>query len=561
MCFTRLINFGPFRFLSILGCFFFLSAVKAAPTCRQIMSNDFKMSQKETASPTEYHTLQYRYEFWKILAESQNLDILFPNVKTGYLQEREFSWKNTGSPIKTGELALASKFKGNLHFQKIRALMVVLQTILNNEVAWAAREEVRVHSDGSFVWYPTTRTEFDPRRAHFRSGGSLRAHLTNVEPVWEKHAVFISEVLESFPWELLAQKLKSMGIPESLLQETRSRFEFFKEQVIKNTESFLGTPDQEIRKIETLRSLRQTPSHKAQVRMAKSLLRERFTRDFVASTSFKSFDAYKEAVLSIPEYRQFIEEFWNDVNVVLFRGSKSRIPILRKGPQGLFETGTSSVNDHQSYIELRENFEAVSLGLSLEKYRAQIPNSLRSKSAFLRSKEFNIKSSSRYGSDAYVLSGRDLMDLIAKKEIMLTFTLGDSLNMPFVWHGRPILAEDFPFVAAPFILHAREITKEPKAFLALRYRVAHSILKALSPEFARGLESRLGIHVMDKPDPNTENETGTTYAYVEAQIWGPIFVSDAKAMVTKDSEAPGERLREIYKTLGLQLSTYEDKKD
>ncbi|MFN9065696.1 MAG: hypothetical protein ACK5V3_00590, partial [Bdellovibrionales bacterium] len=187
-------------------------------------------------------------------------------------------------------------------------------------------------------------------------------------------------------------------------------------------------------KDQILKSIERGASHNKGEVMG--ILRQRFKQrldnDIRANTSFKSFEEYKRYIESIPEYRKLVKDIQQNTILSIHRHRVRRSYILLSGFRNLFETGTSSISQESAYSDSRLAVESQGLGMSAAEYNMKVPPLYRAKSAFVLDVSQIQGGQSRYGSDNYFISLKQLME--QEDSPLVTMTIGDSLDDSFRWY-------------------------------------------------------------------------------------------------------------------------------
>lgn len=365
----------------------------------------------------------------------------------------------------------------------------------------------------------------------------------------------VREVLIDMPMEAIRALLKELQLSESIF----NNFSRWREAAIKALDVEIavlhGVPEKLSSDIQESHQQSRKRINNQRTEKIKKKIRARLDEDIARHTKFKNFEEYKAYILTIPEYRKFAEEFMQTTTLTLVRHRGRRASILKHGFKNVFETGTSSISNGKEYAEGRVQVEAQGLLLTKDQYLQVIPPELRPKSTHVSHSSAKYFNESRYGTDHYLIPLENL--LRSDTPPVVTFTLGDSLDLSDRWNARPVLAEDFPYLAAPFIYDARVKLNDPEFLSSINYRAVDPFgqFRAVLPRFLGNLNEMIQVNIRKDIDGFGEPK-GIPIVSTEAQIYGYVGIGDVKGLgISKDDALP-ESLKSVYGKLGIQLHYY-----
>ncbi|MCM2277068.1 MAG: hypothetical protein NDJ89_03245 [Oligoflexia bacterium] len=375
--------------------------------------------------------------------------------------------------------------------------------------------------------------------------------------VGSEHYKLLQQVLHGISADEISSLASEFGMPSAFVRGFEKRRVHFQNSLADEIAALFGDPKTMVAKARKNFQVNSQLNGTEVLRFIKDKFRRRLDRDFQQHTVFKNFEDYKNYVMKFPEYRQIIEEFRKSTVLSINRHRLRRSSILTGGFKNLFETGTSSIGKGTQFEEYgrgRLAAEAEGLGLSVEDYQRMVPATYRAKSAFVLDSSQMKGSESRYGTDNYFSLLQKLLE--DPKAPLVTMTIGDSLDDSFRWYSKPLLAEDFPYLAAPFI-HDAQRRLNRKTLSTVNYRGSDSIghFPEVAPVFFGNLDKMLKVHL--RTDINGLFESmNLPMIYTEAQVHGYFGIGNVHMIALKASDKVPEELLETYRLLGIQVIRY-----
>lgn len=363
------------------------------------------------------------------------------------------------------------------------------------------------------------------------------------------------KVLAELPFSQIRNLIHVLGLPDSILAGLMKRQISLINALDAEIEILFGDSRANLKKIKHSKRQLQNKKNARIILQLRNSLKERLEKDFKTHTNFESFDEYKKYVMQFPEYREIIENFQKNALLKLSMHNIRRTSILKNGFKNIFETGTSSIQDSNQYKDIRAAVESEGLGISQSTYESLISPEIRPKSAYVKNRNTLTFSGTRYGNDHYLF---DINELLTKSgNSLVTFTLGDSLDNSHIWYSKPLLAEDFPYLAAPFIHdYQKKLNSSEFAVINYRMKIPGSQLPAVLPEFLGNLDKRLRVQIRN--DYGFLEPTGPSVDYIESQVFGYLGIDSAKKIAIPENEAPTQQLNELYTHLGIEIIKYQE---
>ncbi|OQW53456.1 MAG: hypothetical protein A4S09_07605 [Proteobacteria bacterium SG_bin7] len=434
-------------------------------------------------------------------------------------------------------------------FQTLTAVTSVIGYVLGDS---NIHNSYKVHLQGSkpFVYAIASQFRSDfflNKKITSEFVGFKIFNLKFVKDRWREVSVALSALS---PAEA-AKLAKKLGATSREAGEISYRLQLAIQHLSTEHEAAITTKEEVLRRV--MLSQTQVLHDKTVIKKIRDSLERRFLRDFLANTGFKSFEEYKAQILLVPEYREYVQKFFNDYQLVRIGSSLERFGVITNGTKSMDQVGLSAYSA-LGYEDVRRQVEAENLGMSVTDYQVQIPPLYRPVSTFFHSRKNQYFSGySLYGETHYLVSNEKLLASISRGEIFLSFTLGDSIRSSESWHGKAIPYDYFPYLAAPFVVDfqnraggdSQSVVDYVKGVFRVKDRV---------PNFKNELHKKMNIHVRTT-DIFLDNADGFG-DYVEAQVYGPFPVTLHESIAVPKTKPLPKPVSEALKDLDISVRSY-----
>ncbi len=397
----------------------------------------------------------------------------------------------------------------------------------------------------------------DDRVLVFKPRDALNAEFNAALQSRDLHLIADEIIYDRIPWNDFEVYAHQLGLDEKIISELKERNEALRAKLFERSEVFYSDPNLLFEKAQELRKLKIARLKKDEIYKMHYDIRQRLDHDIRHNTDFKNFEEYKSFIMAIPEYRTLVRELQNNYQVQLQSHSGTRLSILQEGFLSVFERGHSPMVQDANDLKSRYGVIANSLGISLEEARSTLPI-YHPKSAFLFRKAEKLHEDNIYGQDAYYFDREKISKAEKEGRLIQTFSIGDSARSLHLWYGRPLLAEDFPYVAAPFLLQYREVSGQ-NDFGVLRYRKGIWGMSDTLPKFKGGLEEKLRIPLMNHIPPmmaQLRDADNFIADYFEAQFWGDVGLEEVSRARLNSRTPLSSVLRSALELSGARIYTY-----